>query len=376
MKNSKSKKRFIFFGLFPAFLLYTIFMIVPTINVFRESLYRTGGLSGNKEFVGLNNFKLLINDQNFIRAFQNTVFLIVIVTIVTMFMAIFFASILTREKLKGQNFFRIIFYIPNILSIAVVASIFAAIYGMDVGLINGLIRLFNEGHTNIPFLGNRNLVVYSMGFSMIWQAIGYYMVMYMSTMSQIPEQLYEAAKLDGSSKIQQFFDITLPLSWETVRTTLTFYVISNINIAFQIIKALTGGGPDGASMTLLNYQYEQAYTNSSFGYGLAIGVVVFLFSFILTAIIHQVTKNSNQNTRILKRAISYVTHREEEMKKYFADDLRLEVAAYPELNKYAVINNSLDDVESVVYDKDGNPRYIKISGGELIWFEGWFYGLL
>lgn len=123
-------------------------------------------------------------------------------------------------------------------------------------------------------------------------------------------------------------------------------------------------------MTLLNYQYEQAYTNSSFGYGLAIGVVVFLFSFILTAIIHQVTKNSNQNTRILKRAISYVTHREEEMKKYFADDLRLEVAAYPELNKYAVINNSLDDVESVVYDKDGNPRYIKISGGELIWFEG------
>ena len=99
-----------------------------------------------------------------------------------------------------------------------------------------------------------------------------------------------AASLDGASKIRQFFDITLPLSWETVRTTLTFYVISNINIAFQIVKALTGGGPDGASMTLLNYQYEQAYTNSSFGYGLAIGVVVFLFSFILTAIIHRGTK--------------------------------------------------------------------------------------
>lgn len=115
------------------------------------------------------------------------------------------------------------------------------------------------------------------------------MVMYMSTMSQIPEQLYEAAKLDGASRIKQFFDITLPLSWQTVRTTLTFYIISNINIAFQIIKALTGGGPDGASLTLLNYQYEQAYTNSSFGYGLAIGVVVFLFSFILSAIVHRIT---------------------------------------------------------------------------------------
>lgn len=290
MRNSKEKKRFIVFGLLPSLILYTIFMVYPTINVFYESLFKTGGLSGNKTFVGLDNFKLLFSDSNFIRSFQNTIFLIVIVTIVTMFLAIIFASILSREKIAGQNFFRIIFYIPNILSIAVIASIFAAIYGMDQGLINGFMRLFNGNHTNVPFLGDRMYVVYSIGFAMIWQAIGYYMVMYMSTMSQIPEHLYEAANLDGAGKIRQFFDITLPLTWQTIRTTLTFYVISNINIAFQIIKALTGGGPDGASLTLLNYQYEQAYTNSSFGYGLAIGVVVFLFSFILSAIIHRLTK--------------------------------------------------------------------------------------
>lgn len=290
MKNSKDKKRFIALGLLPSLILYTIFMVYPTINVFYESLFKTGGLSGNKTFVGLANFKLLFSDSNFIRSFQNTIFLIVIVTIVTMFLAIIFASILSREKIAGQNFFRIIFYIPNILSIAVIASIFAAIYGMDQGLINGFMRLFNGNHTNVPFLGDRMYVVYSIGFAMIWQAIGYYMVMYMSTMSQIPEHLYEAANLDGAGKIRQFFDITLPLAWQTIRTTLTFYVISNINIAFQIIKALTGGGPDGASLTLLNYQYEQAYTNSSFGYGLAIGVVVFLFSFILSAIIHRLTK--------------------------------------------------------------------------------------
>ena len=290
MKNSKDKKRFIALGLLPSLIIYTIFMVYPTINVFYESLFKTGGLSGNKTFVGLANFKLLFSDSNFIRSFQNTIFLIVIVTIVTMFLAIIFASILSREKIAGQNFFRIIFYIPNILSIAVIASIFAAIYGMDQGLINGFMRLFNSNHTNVPFLGDRMYVVYSIGFAMIWQAIGYYMVMYMSTMSQIPEHLYEAANLDGSGKIRQFFDITLPLTWQTIRTTLTFYVISNINIAFQIIKALTGGGPDGASLTLLNYQYEQAYTNSSFGYGLAIGVVVFLFSFILSAIIHRLTK--------------------------------------------------------------------------------------
>lgn len=291
MKNSKGKKKFILFGLTPAFLLYIIFIIYPTLNIFKESLYKTGGLSGKKKFVGLNNFKILIKDQVFIRSFQNTIFLIVIVTVLTMVMAIILASILSREKFKGQNFYRIILYIPNILSIAVVASIFSAIYGMDQGLINGLLQAFKNGnHSNIAFLGDRMLVVYSIAGAMIWQAIGYYMVMYMSTISQIPEHLYEAAKIDGANRLKQFFDITLPLCWETVRTTLTFYVISNINIAFQIIKALTGGGPNGASLTLLNYQFEQAYTNSAYGYGLAIGVVVFLFSFILTAIISLITK--------------------------------------------------------------------------------------
>lgn len=291
MKSSGKRNRFIFFGVFPAFLLYLIFMIYPTINVFVESLYKSGGLSGKRTFVGFNNFKLLFNDPKFVKAFQNTVFLIVIVTVVTMAMAIFFASVLTREKFKGHNFFRIVFYIPNILSIAVIASVFSAIYGMDNGLINGVMRLFKgEAFQNIPFLGDRTLVIYSIAFAMIWQAIGYYMVMYMSTMSQIPQQLYEAANLDGASKIKQFFDITLPLSWETVRTTLTFYVISNINIAFQIVKALTGGAPDGASTTLLNYQYDQAYGNAAFGYGLAIGVVVFLFSFILSALVNKITE--------------------------------------------------------------------------------------
>ena len=113
MKNSKGKSRFIFFGLLPAFILYLIFMVYPTFNVFKESLFKTGGLSGKKDFVGLENFKLLIKDPNFVRASQNTIFLIVIVTIVTMFMAIVFASILSRESFKGQNFFRIVFYIEH-----------------------------------------------------------------------------------------------------------------------------------------------------------------------------------------------------------------------------------------------------------------------
>lgn len=288
--KKRGKTRFVLISLVPAFLLYLGLMVYPTLTIFYESLFRTSGLSQNREFIGLENFKKLLTDERFLKAFQNTIFLMVIVTIVTMAMAIFLAAILSKERVKGQNFYRIVLYIPNILSIAVVASIFAAIYGMDNGMINGLGKLFKpETWQNIQFLGDRVLVNYSIAFAMIWQAVGYYMVMYMSTMAQIPNHLYEAANIDGASKLRQFFDITLPLSWETVRTTLTFYVISNINIAFQIVKVLTNGGPANASETLLNYQYDQAYSNSVFGYGLAIGVVVFIFSFALSAIINKIT---------------------------------------------------------------------------------------
>lgn len=289
--RSKRKRRFIIACLLPAFILFSVFMVYPTISIFLMSLYKWGGLSANKTFVGLNNFKILFKDANFIKSFQNSVFLIVVVTLVTMTLAIFFAAVLTRENVKGQNFFRIIFYIPNILSVSVIASIFSAIYEPQRGLLNGLFRLFRpETWTNIQFTGNQKLVVYSIAFALIWQAIGYYMVMYMSSMAQIPNHIYEASGIDGAGKFRQFIDITLPLSWDTVRTTLTFYVISNINISFQLVNIMTQGGPDGASHVFLSYMYNQAYNNSSYGYGLAIGVVVFIFSFGLSAIINFVTK--------------------------------------------------------------------------------------
>lgn len=264
--RSKRKRRFIIACLLPAFILFTVFMVYPTISIFMMSLYKWGGLSANKSFVGLNNFKILFKDANFIKSFQNSVFLIVVVTLVTMTLAIFFAAVLTREKVKGQNFFRIIFYIPNILSVSVIASIFSAVYEPQRGLLNGLFRLFRpETWTNIQFTGNQKLVVYSIAFALIWQAIGYYMVMYMSSMAQIPNHIYEASGIDGAGRFRQFIDITLPLSWDTVRTTLTFYVISNINISFQLVNIMTQGGPDGASHVFLSYMYNQAYNNSSYG---------------------------------------------------------------------------------------------------------------
>ena len=292
MRARKGKGIFIFCCLAPAAILFIVFMIIPTIDIFRMSLFKWGGYTDNKTFVGLDNFRNLFQSDRFYQAFQNSIFLIVIVTIVTFALALIFAYILTREKLKGQAFFRVIFYIPNILSVVVIGAIFSAIYDPNQGLLNSFLNLFRGAEHPVLWLGEQKIVIYSIVIAMVWQAIGYYMVMYMASMANVPEGLYESASLDGAGKITQFFSITIPLIWANIRTTLTFFVISTINMSFLLVKVMTNGGPDGASNVFLSYMYQEAYTNSSYGYGMAIGVMVFLFSFALAGVLNVATKRA------------------------------------------------------------------------------------
>ena len=290
MDKQKGRGLFVTLCVAPAVILFFIFMVIPTFNVFKMSLYKWGGYSATKTFVGFENFKkLFTTDAKFLQAFQNTILLIILVSVVTFGLALIFAGILSREKIKGQNFFRVVFYIPNILSVVIISAIFSAIYDANNGMLNSILSIFRPGEDPIYWLGDQNLVIFSIAGAMIWQAIGYYMVMYMASMASIPESLYECANLEGASRFHQFFHITIPLIWTNIRTTLTFFIISSINLSFMFVKAMTNGGPDGATEVFLSYMYKQAYTNSSYGYGMAIGVVVFMFSFALSGIVNWVT---------------------------------------------------------------------------------------
>lgn len=287
MKKTQGRNAFLFACIAPAVILFFIFMILPTFNVFRMSLFEKGAYTPTEKFVGLKNFKMLLTDSSFIRSMQNMILLIVVVTIITFAFALVFAAILTREKLKGQNFFRIIFYIPNILSVVVISGIFSAIYKPENGMLNSIIGLFHDMTNPILWKGEK-LVMVSIIIAMVWQAIGYYMVMYMASMSAVPISLYESSSLDGAGRLTQFFQITIPLIWTNIRTTLTFFIISTINMAFLFVKAMTSGGPNGASEVALSYMYGQKDAGL-YGYSMAIGVVIFLFSFALSALVNKVT---------------------------------------------------------------------------------------
>ena len=287
MKSNLKRRGFIFSCVAPAVILFAIFMLVPTFNVFRLSLYQRSTFNPNEVFIGLKNFQMLMKDATFIRSMQNMLLLIVMVSVFTMATALLFAGILTREKLKGQDFFRIVFYIPNILSVVVISGIFSAIYDIDRGLLNSILNLF--GKEGILWKGEQNVIT-SLVIAMVWQAIGYYMVMYMASMSAVPGSLYESAGLDGADRRTQFFQITIPLIWTNIRTTLTFFIISTINMAFLFVSAMTGGGPNNASNVALLYMYNQKNLGGGYGYAMAIGVVIFLVSFGLSALVNKVTE--------------------------------------------------------------------------------------
>ena len=287
MKHNKGRSLFLVACVAPATILFFIFMILPTLNVFRMSLYERGAYTPDETFVGLKNFQQLVRDTQFIRSMQNMILLVVVVTIVTFALALIFASILTREKIRGQNFFRVVFYIPNILSVVVISGIFSAIYKPENGMLNSIIGLFRDMTNPILWKGEK-LVIPSIIIAMVWQAVGYYMVMYLASMSSVPASLYESANLDGAGRLTQFFRITIPLIWTNIRTTLTFFIISTINMAFLFVTAMTSGGPNGASDVALNYMYSQKNAGL-YGYSMAIGVVIFLFSFALSACVNKAT---------------------------------------------------------------------------------------
>ena len=285
MLRSKGRSRFIALCVAPAAILFFIFMIIPTLNVFRMSLFERGAYSPTETFVGLNNFKILFKDTKFITSMQNTILLIVVVTLITFFFAIVFAAILTREKLKGQNFFRIVFYIPNILSIVVIAGIFSAVYKPENGMLNSIFSMLS-GRNIMILWKDQPMVVVSVIIAMVWQAIGYYMVMYMASMSAVPESLYESAGLDGAGRLTQFFQLTLPLIWTNIRTTLTFFIISTINMAFLFVKSMVAPGMVDVALSFMYNQKDAGL----YGYSMAAGVIIFLFSFALSALVNKFTK--------------------------------------------------------------------------------------
>ena len=266
----KKPKLFIALCTLPALILTIIFMIVPMVNAVYLSFTSSTALSVgfNSKFVFLDNYIYMFQDKDFIRALLNTFKLMLVIPAVTIFLSLIFAFILTQGELQEKSFYRTVFFFPSIISMTVVGIVWSFVFNPTRGILNHLLDMFHL----------------STCAALVWQAIGYYMVMHVASIDGISQEVYEAASIDGATGTQKFFKITIPLLRKSIGTTYILSLSGTINLSFTLSNVMTGGGPNGASSVLLQYMYTQGMRNANFGYAMAIAMFTLVLAIIIAII--------------------------------------------------------------------------------------------
>lgn len=288
MKTSR-KGLFILGCTLPALLLFGIFSLYPFLKAIVMAFYDWSGISDAKEFIGLDNFQTLINDPIVWKSFTNNILLLIVAPVITMALSLLFAYLLTRKKLKEKSFYRTVFFFPNVLALVVIAVLWSFVYHPTFGILNSMLNSIGLQAWTHAWLGESGTVLWAIVFPIVWQAVGYYMIIYIAAMEGVPDHLYEAARLEGASEFEQFRKITFPLIWHVVRITIVFFLIGIFNQSFVYIKVMTNGGPDNASDVLMTYMFRQGFENGNFGYAMAVGVFMLLITITLSVVSEKLT---------------------------------------------------------------------------------------
>jgi len=288
---TKKPKLFIAICTLPALLLTIIFMLVPMCNAIYLSFTNSTALSSNSKFVFLDNYKYMFGDKLFILAFQNTLKLMAAVPIITLFFSLIFAFVLTQSKLREKSFYRLVFFFPSIISLTVVGIVWSFVFNPTKGILNHLLEILNLSSLQRAWLGDAKTALWCIAVALIWQAIGYYMVMHVAAIDGISNEVYEAAAIDGASSFAKFFRITIPMLKNTIGITYVLSLSGTINLSFTLSNVMTAGGPNGASSVLLQYMYTQGMRNANYGYAMAIAMFTLFIAIILAVISRKVTGN-------------------------------------------------------------------------------------
>jgi len=288
---TKKPKLFIAICTLPALLLTIIFMLVPMCNAIYLSFTNSTALSSNSKFVFLDNYKYMFGDKLFILAFQNTLKLMAAVPIITLFFSLIFAFVLTQSKLREKSFYRLVFFFPSIISLTVVGIVWSFVFNPTKGILNHLLEILNLSSLQRAWLGDAKTALWCIAVALIWQAIGYYMVMHVAAIDGISNEVYEAAAIDGASSFAKFFRVTIPMLKNTIGITYVLSLSGTINLSFTLSNVMTAGGPNGASSVLLQYMYTQGMRNANYGYAMAIAMFTLFIAIILAVISRKVTGN-------------------------------------------------------------------------------------
>lgn len=274
------KKRHAYLFISPFFILFAVFMLFPFVYSFWISLHNWDGIS-IPTFVGLANYRDLLRDELFWKSLYNTVYILVLNIPLQLGLALALAVVLNSEVVRGRSTMQLIYFMPIIVSVVVVAIVFSLLYDSYTGLINYFLEWL--GLRGIPWLSSEAWSKLSIVLLITWRWTGYNMVILLAGLQAIPHELYEAGRIDGTNAWKAFRHITLPL----IKPVLLFCLIMSIIGLFKIFTEpyiLTFGGPNNSSQTMVTYIYNNAFRYSKLGYGSALAYVLFLLVLVASVI--------------------------------------------------------------------------------------------
>ncbi|WP_433256345.1 carbohydrate ABC transporter permease [Streptosporangium sp. CA-135522] len=290
------RRRFVIGFLTVPVLLYVVYVISPYAQAFQISMTDWRGIDARPEFIGLENFRRLLDDPVFWKAISHNAILLAGLPVITLGLALFFAYLLNAggdrpgAGIRGSRFYRVVFFFPQVLSVTIIAVMFQSVLRPDrSGVVNGL--LMQLGLEPVGFLTDPGLALWSILGVLVWQAVGFYVVLFSAGMAAIPRELHEAAQIDGAGKAAAFFQVTLPLLRHTVQVGWVYLGVAAFD-AFSIVFVLSAehGGPDYSTTVLANEVYRNAFGYAKFGYASAIGVALFFCTITFAALTLRLTR--------------------------------------------------------------------------------------
>lgn len=262
----------------PAFLLYTFIIVIPIVMAMYYGFFDWSG--GTKmTFIGLNNYMELLKDKQFWASLGNNLYLIVLCVVGQIGLALFFAMLLNSRLAKYKNFHRTISFFPSVLSAVVIGFIWSMMYDYNYGLINTILKMIGQGDKVQPWLSNGTIALTLVAIPLIWQYVGYYLIIIMSAIAGIDSQVLEMAEIDGATGWKKARFITLPLIKNTIAVCITLCISGNIK-AFDHIWTMTAGGPGNATSVVALYAYKTSFYSNKMGYGSAMSIGILVVSLL------------------------------------------------------------------------------------------------
>jgi N-acetylglucosamine transport system permease protein len=293
---------FVLAFLLPPVGIYVMYMLSPYVQAIYISMTDWSGLTATQNFIGFDNYVRMWNDDQIWVALRNNMILLVVVPVLTLFLGLFFASMLNvggrgRKAaitgVRGSSIYKVVYFFPQVLSVAIVGVLFKYVFAPESagGILNGFLSAIGLDALTRLWLGDPRYLIWVVVLVMTWSFVGFYVVLFSAAMQSIPKDIYEAALLDGASRLTTFRKVTLPLVWDTVQVGWVYMAIQAMD-GFAIVHIMLGvhGGVDGAGDVLGVAIYRAAFASSRFGYAAAIGVLMLVLTMTIVILFMRVLR--------------------------------------------------------------------------------------